>query len=374
MNFDFSDDQRLLKDQVHKFLADKCPPAVPRRILDGDEPYAAEVWTGLVEMGLTGTAIPEQYGGVGLGALELCVIAEELGRAAAPVPFSSSVYLATEAIKLYGSKSQKQAWLPKLAAGDIIATLAFAEGPHAPSPRTIETRLTGSALSGVKWPVPDGDIADMAIVVAQTGSAGDRAVSLALVDLHGPGVSRTVLNTIDPTRSHARLDFEAAPAEWLGEAGGGWAGLERILNGAAVFFAFEQVGGAQAALEMARDYALERYAFGRAIGSYQAIKHKLADMYVKKELAISNSYFAAMMLNDDGAELPEAAAAARIAASEAFCFAAQENIQTHGGIGFTWESDAQFHYRRSKLLALALGGPMLWKEKLVRQLEAKNAA
>ena len=372
MNFDFSDDQRMLKDQVHKFLADKCPPAVPRRILEGEEPYAAEVWTGLVEMGLTGTAIPEQYGGVGLGVLELCVIAEELGRAAAPVPFSSSVYLATEALKLYGSEAQKQTWLPKLAAGDIIATLALAEGPQAPSPRTLETRLTGGALSGAKWPVPDGDIADMAIVVAQAqdgGGAGDRALSLALVDLRGPGISRTSLTTIDPTRSHARLDFAAAPAEVLGEAGGGAAALERILNGAAVLFAFEQIGGAQAALEMARDYALERYAFGRAIGSYQAIKHKLADMYVKKELAVSNSYFAAMMLNDDGAELPEAAAAARIAATDAFCFAAQENIQTHGGIGFTWESNTQFYYRRSKLLALALGGPLHWKEKLVRRLE-----
>ena len=146
------------------------------------------------------------------------------------------------------------------------------------------------------------------------------------------------------------------------------------MDGGAVLFSFEQVGGTEAALEMARDYALERYAFGRQIGSYQAIKHKLADMYVKKELAKSNAYYGAMMLNDEGSELTEAAAASRIAGSDAYVFAAQENIQTHGGIGYTWESDCQFHYRRAKLLALTIGAPIQWKEKLVSRLEAKNAA
>lgn len=374
MNFDFSDDQKLLKEQVRKFLGDKCPYAVPRRILDGDEPYAKEVWKGLVEMGLTGTAIPEAYGGLGLGALELCVIAEELGRAAAPVPFSSSVYLASEAIKLFGTEAQKQAWLPKLASGDIVGTLAVSEGVHAASPRNIATAFSGGKLSGGKLPVADGDIADVAVVVVNSGGTGEQAISLAIVDLRGAGVAREVLRTLDPTRSHARLTFSNAPAELMGPAGRGWAQLSRILDGAAVLFAFEQVGGAEAALEMARDYSLERYAFGRQIGSYQAIKHKLADIYVKKELAKSNAYFGAMMLNDEGAELPEAAAASRIAGNDAYVFAAQESLQTHGGIGFTWEANTQFHYRRAKLLALAVGSSAQWKEKLVARLEAKNAA
>lgn len=379
MNFDFSDDQKLLKEQVRKFLGDKCPYAVPRRILDGDEPYAKEVWKGLVEMGLTGTAIPEAYGGLGLGALELCVIAEELGRAAAPVPFSSSVYLASEAIKLFGTEAQKQAWLPKLASGDIVGTLAVSEGTHAASPRNIATAFSAGKLSGEKLPVADGDIADVAVVVVNSGGpnaskGGEQAISLAIVDLRGAGVAREVLRTLDPTRSHARLTFSNAAAELMGPAGRGWAQLSRLLDGAAVLFAFEQVGGAEAALEMARDYSLERYAFGRQIGSYQAIKHKLADIYVKKEIAKSNAYFGAMMLNDEGAELPEAAAASRIAGNDAYVFAAQESLQTHGGIGFTWEANTQFHYRRAKLLALAVGSSAQWKEKLVARLEAKNAA
>ncbi|HMM13917.1 MAG TPA: acyl-CoA dehydrogenase family protein [Parvibaculum sp.] len=374
MNFDFSDDQKLLKEQVRKFLTDKCPYSVPRRILDSDEPYAKEVWQGLVDMGLTGTAIPEAYGGLGLGALELCVIAEELGRAVAPVPFSSSVYLASEAIKLFGTEQQKQNWLPKLASGEIIGTLALSEGLHAASPRNIETAFAGGKVNGEKVPVADGGIADIAVVVVNSGGTGEQAISLAIVDLRGAGVSREDVRTIDPTRKHARLTFKDAAAELMGPAGQGWSQLQRILDGAAVLFAFEQVGGTEAALEMARDYSLERYAFGRQIGSYQAIKHKLADIYVKKELAKSNAYFGAMMLNDEGSELPEAAAASRIAGSEGYVFAAQESLQTHGGIGYTWEANTQFHYRRAKLLALALGAPIQWKEKLVARLEAKNAA
>lgn len=374
MNFDFSDDQKLLKEQVRKFLTDKCPYSVPRRILDSDEPYAKEVWQGLVDMGLTGTAIPEAYGGLGLGALELCVIAEELGRAVAPVPFSSSVYLASEAIKLFGTEQQKQNWLPKLASGEIIGTLALSEGLHAASPRNIETAFAGGKVNGEKVPVADGGVADVAVVVVNSGGTGEQAISLAIVDLRGAGVSREDVRTIDPTRKHARLTFKDAPAELMGPAGQGWSQLQRILDGAAVLFAFEQVGGTEAALEMARDYSLERYAFGRQIGSYQAIKHKLADIYVKKELAKSNAYFGAMMLNDEGSELPEAAAASRIAGSEGYVFAAQESLQTHGGIGYTWEANTQFHYRRAKLLALALGAPIQWKEKLVARLEAKNAA
>ena len=374
MNFDFSDDQKMLKEQVRKFLGDKSPLSVTRRILDGDESYAKEVWKGLVEMGLTGTAIPEAYGGLGLGALELCVIAEELGRSVAATPFSSSVYLASEAIKLFGTEKQKETWLPKLAEGSIIGTLAVSEGLHAASARNIEVKFDGGKVNGVKMPVPDGDVADVAVVVVNSGGAGEQAISLAIVDLKGAGVTSEVLRTIDPTRSQAKITFKDAPAELMGPAGQGWGQLQRILDGAAVLFAFEQVGGAEAAIEMARDYSLERYAFGRQIGSYQAIKHKLADMYVKKELAKSNAYFGAMMLNDEGGELPEAAAASRIAGNDAYVFAAQESLQTHGGIGYTWEADTQFHYRRAKMLALAVGSSAQWKEKLAARLEAKNAA
>ncbi len=375
MNFDFSDDQKLLKEQVKKMLTDKCGLERVRKVLDSDEPFAKDVWDGLVEMGLTGTAIPEQYGGVGLGILELCVVAEELGRVAAPVPFSSSVYLATEALLVAGSEEQKQSWLPKLASGEVIGTFAMAEGPGAAaSPRTVETSFNGGKLNGTKVPVPDGDVANFAIVLANTGGKGERALSLVLVDLTGAGVTRETVKTIDPTRSHATISFKGAPAELLGAEGDGWATTATVFDTSAILMAFEQIGGAEAAMWMARDYALERYAFGRLIGSYQAIKHKIADMYVKLELARSNCYFGAMMANDKGAELPEAAAAARISATEAFRYAAQENIQVHGGIGFTWEADTQFYFRRSKLLALALGSALEWKDKLVARLETRNAA
>ena len=374
MNFDFSDDQKMLKEQVRKFLADKCGYDVVRKHLEGKDAYDAGVWKGLVEMGLTGTAVPEAYGGLGLGALELCVIAEELGRAAAPVPFSSSIYLAAEAIKLFGTEEQKQKWLPKIASGEAIGTLAMGEGLKAANPRNIETAFAGGKVNGVKQPVADGEAADVAVVVVNSGGSGEGAISLALVDLKAGGVTAEALRTIDPTRPHAQLTFKDAPAELMGPAGQGWSQLQRVLEGAAVLFAFEQVGGTEAALEMAKDYALERYAFGRQIGSYQAIKHKLADIYVKKELAKSNAYYGAMMLNDEGSELTEAAAASRIAGNDAYVFAAQENIQTHGGIGYTWESNCQFHYRRAKLLALSVGATAQWKEKLVSRLEAKNAA
>ena len=366
MNFDFSDDQKLLKEQVRKFLTDKCPTKVVRRVLDGNEAYAEEVWKGLVELGVPGVGIPEAYGGLGLSPLELCVVAEEIGRAAAPVPFDTSVVLATEAIKLAGSEAQKKKWLPLLAAGKAIGTLAVAEGPQPPRPRNLTTTFGGGFLNGRKVPVADGDAATFAVVLAKT--------SLVLVDLSQKSVTKKRVETIDPARKHAELTFNGASAELLGAEGEGWSLLERLYDAAAVYFAFAQVGGAESAMWMARDYALQRQAFGRAIGSYQAIKHKLADCYVKLELARSNAYYGAMMLTDGGADLPLAAAAARIAATEAYDFASKENIQTHGGIGFTWEADTQFHYRRARVMALSLGGPMAWKDKLVTRLEQKNAA
>ena len=374
MNFDFSDDQKLLKEQVRKFLADKCPTKVVRRVLDGPETHAEDVWKGLVDLGVPALGIPEEYGGMGLSPLEVCVVAEEIGRAAAPVPFDSSVVLATEALKLAGSDAQKKKWLPELASGKAIGTLAIAEGAQPPKPRNIRTTFGGGRLNGRKLPVTDGEAATFAIVLANSGGSGDRAVSLVLVDLTQTGVAKKRIETIDPARKHAELTFNDATAELLGGEGEGWRLLERLYDAAAVYFAFAQVGGAEAAMWMARDYALQRQAFGRAIGSYQAIKHKLADCYVKLELARSNAYYGAMMLTEDGADLPLAAAAARIAATDAYDFAAKENIQTHGGIGFTWEADTQFHYRRSRLLALSIGGPMAWKDKLVTRLEQKNAA
>jgi alkylation response protein AidB-like acyl-CoA dehydrogenase len=369
MNFDFSDDLKQLREQARKFLGERCPTTAVRKVLEGPEPYDKALWQEIAGMGWTGAAIPETYGGAGLGHLGLCVLAEELGAALAPVPFSSSVYLASEAIVAGGSEAQKRAWLPRLASGAAIGTLALAEGPGKADARKLRTSFRGGALTGEKLPLPDGDVADVAVVAAQ----GERGVVLTLVDLAGPGITRTPVQTIDPSRSHASIAFANAPAELLGAAGEGESLLRRVQDRAAVLLAFEQVGGAQRALEMARDYALGRYAFGRPIGSFQAIKHKLVDVYVATELARSNAYYGAWALARNAPELPLAAAAARVSANEAYFLAAKENIQVHGGMGFTWEFDCHLYYRRAKLLSLALGSTRSWKDRLVTQLETANA-
>lgn len=375
MNFEFSDDQKMLKDQARSFLDDKSSRDEVRRILDGDEPFHPELWAGVAEMGWLGASIPEEYDGLGLGYLELCVIAEELGRAVAPIPFSSTVYLFAEAIMIAGSDEQKQKYLPKVASGEIIGTLAMSERAGAVTPKSIQTSASGGTLSGTKIPVPDGDIANHIVVAARTGSGNDeRSISLFVVDGDAAGVTRTTVDTVDPTRSHATITFDNADAEPLGEAGEGWSIIERVFDRAAVLFAFEQLGGSQAALEMGRDYALERYAFGRQIGSFQAIKHKLADMYVATELARSNCYYGAWALSTDAPELPVAAATARVSATEAYHHCSKENIQVHGGMGFTWEFDCHLHYRRSKLLSLALGSQSRWKDMLISRLEERNVA
>ncbi len=372
MNFELSDEQTLLRDQARGFLTDNCPPEVVRGVLDGKETWAEGLWQKIVEMGWTATVIPEEFGGLGLSHFELVVIAEELGRCAAPVPFSSSVYLATEAILATGSQAQKETWLPKLAAGEVIGCLGYAEAAGQTTSASLSTRVVAGKMTGSKTVVADAPVAQLMVVAAHSDS-GDGA-SLYLVDLNDPGVSLEAVKTLDPTRPHANVTFTGANAELLGAEGTGWAQLEKLLDRAAVLFAWEQLGGSDACLEMAKNYALGRYAFGRAIASYQAIKHKLADMYVKNTLARSNAYFGAWALATDAAELPLAAATARVGSTQAYYFSSKENIQTHGGMGYTWEFDCQFYYRRSKLLAVVIGSENVWQEKLLRAAEQSNAA
>jgi acyl-CoA dehydrogenase len=370
MNFDFSADQKSLREQARKFLGEHASSARVRRILEGAAPYDAELWRGMGEMGWLGTAIPEAHGGAGFGYLELCVIAEELGRSLAPTPFASTIYLAAEALLLAGSEAQKKRWLPRIAQGEAIGCFALAEGPQVTTAANLTTRADGARVTGTKMPVADGDVADFAVVLAGQGGAG---AGLYLLDLKGAGITRESVSTVDPTRSHARLVFDGAAAEPLGAPGQGWPLAERLLDRAAVLVAFEQIGGAQAALDMAREYALGRFAFGRQIASFQAIKHKLADMYVAVELARSNAYYGAWALAKDAPDLPVAAAAARVAACEAYYQAAKENIQVHGGMGFTWEFDCHLHYRRAKLTGLSLGSARRWKDLLIARLEAGAA-
>ena len=234
---------------------------------------------------------------------------------------------------------------------------------------------SGGTLNGVKKPVPDGAIADFAIVAARTGSTGrDADISLFLVDLKAGGVEVRSLTNIDPTHDQAELTFKNCKAEPLGAAGDGWSVLTQMLDRAAVLMAFEQVGGSDRALEMGRDYALDRIAFGRPIGSFQAVKHILADMYVSATLARSNCYYGAWALSTNASELPEAAAAARISATQAFQHCSKNNIQVHGGMGFTWEFDCHMYYRRANTTALTLGSLSYWEDQLIDRMRKKNAA
>lgn len=370
MNFDYSDDQKFLKQEARKFLQARCPITATRRVLDDDsKPFDSDLWRAVAGMGWTGTAIPEKWGGAGLGHVELCAIAEELGRVIAPIPFASTVYIFAEAILAFGSDAQKEALLPGVASGDVIGCLATSEREGPIAPEAMGACVVADRLSGVKIPVTDGDVATHAIVAARD----EAGPGLFVVNLGGEGIVRETIPTLDPTRSAAHIEFTGAPCERIGAVGDGAALLSTLLDRAAVLFAFEQVGGADRCLETAQSYAMQRYAFGRVIASYQAIKHKLADIYVKNELARSSAYYGAWALNTGAAELPEAAAAARVAGTQAYDFAAKESLQTHGGIGFTWEMDCHLHLRRARQLGLALGGLPVWRERLVRTLERRNA-
>jgi acyl-CoA dehydrogenase len=363
MKFDFSPEQKQFREQLRRFLQKSDGVSQARSVLEGKVAhYSAPIWKGLAEMSVQAIAIPEEHSGIGLGALELCVAAEEIGRALAPVPFLSSVCVCAEAIRLFGSEEQKAKWLPGLASGELIGTWAEADDP------ADEASFRSGALSGTKEPVLDGMVAQVAVVV-MLDAAGVPA--LLLCDLMQPGVQRQPVKTIDPSRPAARITFAGAAVERLADpAGGAW----RILsNRAAVFLAFEQLGSAETALSMACAYAQERTAFGRKVGSFQAIKHKLADMYTKIQLARCHCYYGAWAISTDASEVPLASAGARCSAIDALDFAAQENIQVHGGIGVTWEANCHLFYRRARLNALLLGTRHAWQDRLVASLEQKLA-
>lgn len=366
MNLEFSDDDRLIQDQVSKYLTDNCPIAEVRSVLDGYKTYAEDVWRGLAEMGLMGINVPAEYGGVETGYKSLCLVAQAIGSHAAPIPFSSSVYLVTEALVQFGNEQQKSHWLPKLASGEVIGALALTERLEQVSASNLSCSASNGTLNGSKLAVADGGLADIAIVLA----AGVNGAGMYLVELNGEGVVRETVSTIDPSRNTVSLNFDNCSADLLGVEGEGFEQLQTVYDRAAVLLAFEQIGGAQAALNMAVEYARERYAFGRPIGSFQALKHMMADMYTALRLAESNCFAAATALASLSDDLPLAAATARVSAIKAFQLCAKDTIQVHGGMGFTWEFDCHIYYRRSNYQALELGGLSVWEGRLVDMVKA----
>jgi alkylation response protein AidB-like acyl-CoA dehydrogenase len=362
MDFDLSDDAKTLRDAARKFLDAEAGPAVARRAMEGDAPHDAKLWAKIVEQGWPAARIPEAHGGLGLGADEACVLAEEIGRSLVPVPLLSTM-AAIEAILIAGTDAQKAAWLPKLGSGEAIGCIAWAEGANSPAAMPA-TRLAEGRLSGTKAPVADGRSATVAIVTV----AGPDGPTMAIADLAGATV--TPVESLDLVRRAASIRFEGTPAEPLGTAADWTALCERL----AVLHAWEALGTAAAAMAMTLAYAKERQAFGLRIGRYQAVKHKLADMYIKGELARAHALHGCWAWGSGAGELSQAAAAARVASLDALRFTAEEAVQLHGGIGFTWEHDCQFYYRRNRQIASALGSRNHWADRLVRALELRNRA
>jgi len=369
MNFAFSEEQEELRRSVRRFLEDKSPMTEVRRLMETAEGFDRGVWDQMAnQLGLQALAVPEEYGGAGFGYVELTVVLEEMGAALLCAPYFSTVALGANVLLSSGDEGAKKDLLPGIAAGETIATLALTEDTGRWDLDGITLAATesggGWTLDGHKMFVVDGHVADLILVAARTA----RGVSLFAVEGGAGGLTKTALATMDQTRKQARLEFASTPARLVGEDGGAGPVLTRTLDLAAVALAAEQVGGAQRCLDMAVEYAKTRIQFGRPIGSFQAIKHKCADMLLEVESAKSAAYYAGWAAAEDSDELPVVASLAKSYCSEAYFHAAAENIQIHGGIGFTWEHDAHLYFKRAKSSELLLGDPSYHRELLAQRI------
>ena len=374
LNFAFSEEQDQLRDAVRKFLEAKSPETEVRRLMETTEGYDPAVWSQMAnELGLQSLHIPEAYGGQGFSWVELGIVLEEQGRALLCAPYFSTVVLAANAILNAGTEDQKAALLPGIASGETIATLAFTEpsGKWDAAGITLEATPSGdgATLTGTKMFVLDGHVANLIVVVARAaGSTGQDGISFYTVEGDAAGLTRTALATMDQTRKQAKLEFDGVQATLLGTAGAGWAALSKTLDQASVGLCNEMVGGAQYVLDESVQYAKDRVQFGRPIGSFQAIKHKCADMLLETESAKSAAYYAAWAAAEDNDELPVVASLAKAYCSDAYFHSAAENIQIHGGIGFTWEHDAHLYFKRAKSSEILFGDATYHRELLAQRI------
>jgi alkylation response protein AidB-like acyl-CoA dehydrogenase len=366
MNFAFSEEQEMLRDTARRFLGSKSSSEVVRRLMETEEGYDQGLWSEIANQGWQAMAIPEEFGGAGFSFMEQAILMEEMGRTLFPSPFLSTVVIGADLVITAGSEDQKQEILPGIATGERTVALAQLEenGSWDADGITMFAKRDGSDLviDGVKSFVVDGHTADTLIVVVRTddASTGEDGISLVVVPADSVGITRRRLETMDQTRKQAEITFEGVrvpAAAILGEEGAGWAALRDTLDRAVIALAFEQVGGATRCLEMSVQYAKDRVQFGRPIGSFQAIKHKCADMLVEVESAKSAAYYAGWAVNAGDDEVKIVAPLAKAYCSEAFFHCAAETIQIHGGIGFTWEHDAHLYFKRAKTDELLFGSP-----------------
>ncbi len=369
MNFAFSEEQEELRNIVRQFLEAKSPETAVRDQMETERGYDPEVWSQMAEqLGLQSLTIPEEFGGQGFGYVELIVVLEEMGRALLCAPYFSSVVLAANTVMQSGDQAAMAAILPGIASGETIATLALTEPNGRWDASGIEATATNDGgvwkISGTKSFVIDGHTADVVIVAARTAAG----ISLFSVAGDASGLTRTALSTMDQTRKQAKLDFAGVEGTLIGTDGAGWDVISTVLDLAAVGLAAEQVGGAQMCLDMAVQYAKDRVQFGRPIGSFQAIKHKCADMLLEVESAKSAAYYAGWCASELNDELPAVASLAKAYCSDAYFHSASENIQIHGGIGFTWEHPAHLYFKRAKSSELLFGDPTYHRELLAQRI------
>jgi alkylation response protein AidB-like acyl-CoA dehydrogenase len=375
MDFAFSEEQEMLRASAREFLAKECPSSYVRRMMEADDAWDQAMWKKLAGMGWTSLGIPEVYGGVGT-FLDLVVILEEAGRALLPGPYFTTMGLAVPALLEAGSEAQKQEVLTKIASGDACATVAVTEpaGRWDAEGVTLSAHRQGDGwrLEGVKLFVPDAAVADYIVVPARTRASGEDGVTLFLVKGRPEAMKVSPLRTMDMTRRwyEVRLDGLSLPAEAVvGEADKGWAPLRRALDWAAAALCAEMVGGAQHVLDTSVEYAKTRHQFGKPIGIYQAVSHKLADMLLETESARSATYYAAWAVDADAPDRSLAASMAKAYTSDAYRRAAGNGIQVHGGIGFTWEHDMHLYFKRAKASEVTLGDATYHRELVAQALD-----
>ncbi len=374
MNFGFTEEQELLRKTARDFLADHAPMKTVREVMESGAGNAPALWRQLAELGWTGLHVPERFGGADLGVVELAIVLEELGRCLAPVPFLPTVIAADLLLEL-GSEAQQRAWLSRIASGEVVATLALTEGGASPDPGS--TRLLaaragdGFSLTGRKLFVPDAAVADLLLVVARTSGEGERGLGVFAVPAASPGVEIAPMKSMDLLRPLAEVRFEdvSLPASaLLGGRTDAHEGLRASLDRALAMICAEMVGGAEQCLEDSVAYAKERVQFGKPIGVNQAIKHKCADMLFEVESARSLTYYAAWAARERAPEAPMAAAMAKAYVSDAYRHVAGENIQIHGGVGFTWEYDCHLYFKRAKSDECWLGDGAHHRERVAGML------
>lgn len=377
MEFAFSEDQNELRRSARRFLEVESSEERVRAVMETERGYDARVWMRISEeLAWTALTVPEAYGGLGLTYLHLHPLMEEMGRALLCAPFFSTICLGANALLVGGSESQRQEYLPLIAAGETTATVAYAEKNRHDGADAIEATYSkqhgGYVLRGSKHYVVDGHTADLIIVAARAeNSRGPEGVSLFLVRADTPGIARAWAPTMDQTRRLGTITFNSAEVSrdaLLGEEGDGWSPCERALDLARIALAAEQVGAAEKCLDMSVAYAKVREQFGRPIGSFQAIKHKCADMLTMVESARSAAFYASALAAQGDTNLVEAASSAKAFCSDTFFHCAAENIQIHGGIGFTWEHPAHLYFKRAKGAEVLLGDPPFHRERVAQHM------